>query len=176
MTRGSPPARPLARAGTFEVVVLRDGKESPRKCSLTPLRGRPEIRFLEWRPSVVLDAAGHTLLHVGGEPLTAADRGRPLLLLDASWKKVPRMLRSLRGDPARRSIPRGWETAYPRRSKTFPDPPRGLASVEALFAASAILGEPRFDLLEGYAFAEAFLRANARRLGAPVAPAEGSLQ
>jgi pre-rRNA-processing protein TSR3 len=51
-------------------------------------------------------------------------------------------------------------TAYPRRSRTFTDPERGLASIEALFAALALLGEPRRELLDGYRWAAEFLAAN----------------
>ena len=51
-------------------------------------------------------------------------------------------------------------TAYPRRSRLFADPAQGLASVEALYAALAILGRPRPELLEGYRWASEFLRAN----------------
>jgi pre-rRNA-processing protein TSR3 len=145
----------------LRVVVLRDPKESARKCSLTPLRGRSDVEFVEWRGGVTLDADGMTLLHVEGQPLSREDGGWPLLLLDASWKKVGRMARALRGTPRRRSIPEGFVTAYPRRSKTFPDPASGLASVEALFAASVVLGVPDGSLLDGYPFARTFLARNA---------------
>jgi pre-rRNA-processing protein TSR3 len=55
-------------------------------------------------------------------------------------------------------------SAYPRRSKIHPDPSQGLASVEALFVATLILGEPRHDLIERYRWREAFLAANRRQL------------
>ena len=74
------------------------------------------------------------------------------------------MARCLRGDPVRRSIPGGIETAYPRKSKTFPDPEAGLASVEALFVASVVLGEEDATLLAGYPFAAAFLERNREAL------------
>jgi len=63
-----------------------------------------------------------------------------------------------------RSIPPGFVTVYPRRSKTFDDPANGLASVEALFAASAVLGEENPKLLEGYLWKEQFLEGNRQRL------------
>jgi pre-rRNA-processing protein TSR3 len=51
-------------------------------------------------------------------------------------------------------------TAYPRKSRQFEDPASGLASVEALYAALAILGEARPDLLAQYRWAQGFLDAN----------------
>ena len=75
-------------------------------------------------------------------PLTPADGERPLLVLDATWKLLPAVERAVSGAPVRRSIPRDVLTAYPRVGKTFPDPLGGLASVEALFIARAMLGDP----------------------------------
>jgi len=72
---------------------------------------------------------------------------------------VPQVLRTLEGELALRRLP-PLESAYPRRSKLFEDPAGGLASVEALYAALAILGEPRPELLDGYRWRERFLAAN----------------
>jgi pre-rRNA-processing protein TSR3 len=55
---------------------------------------------------------------------------------------------------------RGFRTAYPRVSKTFPDPAHGLATVEALFLAHHILGRPTAGLLDHYRWAAEFLAAN----------------
>ena len=149
----------------MKVLVLRDPRESAAKCSLTPLRGRPDVAFVEWcGGATVFDAAGMTFLAVGGMPLSRADAGRAILLLDCSWKKVERMRRCLRGEPVPRSIPAGFVTAYPRKSKTFPDPSVGLASVEALYVASVILGEEDPTLLDGYRWAEEFLARNREAL------------
>ncbi len=70
------------------------------------------------------------------------------------------------GPHERRSLPGGFVSAYPRRSRLFEDPRAGLASVEALFVASVVLGERRDELLDGYRFASAFTSANAARLAA----------
>ena len=143
----------------LDVLILRDPRESAKKCSLTPLRGRPGIRFVGFAPDRRLDATGRVLLHPDGEELGPADRGRPLLLVDCSWRRLPKLLATVDGDPLRRQLPR-LATAYPRRSLLFGDPFYGLASIEALYAALALLGEPRRDLLEGYRWAERFLTAN----------------
>ena len=65
-----------------------------------------------------------------GEDLSQADRGIRLLLVDCTWRRLPKLV-----------------TAYPRRSKLTPDPEHGLASVEALYAAMALLDGPRPELL-----------------------------
>ena len=63
------------------------------------------------------------------------------------------------GEPIRRSLP-PLLTAYPRKSQVFEDPERGLASIEALYAAVRILYGPRPELLEGYRWGDEFLRMN----------------
>jgi len=142
-----------------DVMILRDGRESTAKCSLTPLRGMPGLRFQSWRPEDRYAVGKRILLHPGGELLSAADAGSDLLLLDCAWRRVPLMRASLDGELALRRLPR-LQTAYPRRSKLFEDPNEGLASVEALYAALAILGAPRSELLDGYRWRADFLSAN----------------
>jgi pre-rRNA-processing protein TSR3 len=149
-----------------EVLIYRDPRESTRRCSLTPLRGLPGLRFVEHRPPARLDVGERTLLHPEGELLTAADARRGLLLVDCAWRRVDPLLASLDGTLHRRRLPE-LTTAYPRRSKLFQDPAAGLASVEALYAALWILGEPRPELLAGYHFAAAFLEANDFHARAP---------
>ena len=141
------------------VLVLRDPRESTAKCSLTPLRGAPGIRFVDYHPERRVDAGERIHLHPDGDELTAADRGRDLLLIDCSWRRVPQLARTVDGTLHRRRLPR-LVTAYPRRSRTFADPGEGLASVEALVAALAVLGEPRPEWLEGYRWRAEFLAAN----------------
>jgi pre-rRNA-processing protein TSR3 len=149
----------------MDVLILRDPRESLAKCSLTPLRGLPGVRFVDFHGQKRVEAGGRTLLHVEGEELTAADRGRELLLVDCSWRRVERCLRSVDGVLHPRRLP-PLLSAYPRRSKLFHDPDQGLASVEALYVASLLLGEPRPDFLREYRWREAFLAANRERLAA----------
>ena len=143
----------------LDVLILRDPRESVRKCSLTPLRGLPGIRFVNYAIDRRLDAEGRVLLHPGGEPIGPADRGRGLLLVDCAWRRVPSLLATVDGDPPWRSLP-PLSTAYPRKSRQFQDPARGLASVEALYAALAPLGEPHREPLAAYPWADHFLAAN----------------
>jgi pre-rRNA-processing protein TSR3 len=137
--------------------VIRHHKERIRKCSLRFLHDRPELTFLRQRDGFVFDATGFTLLAVDAPPLSAADAGRPLLLLDSSWRWLPQLLACLRGDPVPRSIPGHLATAYPRRSKLFTDPAAGLASIEALYVARALLGDDDPTLLDGYHWKAEFL-------------------
>jgi len=148
------------------VLILRDPRESVGKCSLTPLRGLPGLEFVEYRPDRRLAAGTRILLHPDGEELGPADRGHDLLLVDCAWRRVPSLLRTVDGRLLPRRLP-PLASAYPRRSKTHPDPESGLASVEALFAATVLLGEPRPDLLARYRWRAAFLARNPA-LHAPV--------
>lgn len=149
----------------MHVLVLRDPRESVARCSLTPLRGLAGVRFVDYHPDRRLYAAGRILLDPEGELLTAEDAGRDLLLIDCAWRRVERLARTVDGVLERRRLP-ALHTAYPRRSKTFADPTSGLASVEALYAASVVLGEPRPELLADYRWREEFLARNATVLEA----------
>jgi len=141
------------------VLVFRDRHESLQKCSLTPLRGRPEFCFVEFPRRGPVDAGGRILLHPDGELFGPEDAGRGLMIVDSSWRRLPKLLRLVEGDPPRRRLP-PLRTAYPRVSKRFEDPAEGLASVEALYAALFLLGHARPDLLKGYHWKEQFLELN----------------
>jgi pre-rRNA-processing protein TSR3 len=160
---------------TANLLILRDPRESWRKCSLAPLRGANGIRFVSYHLGLELDAEGRTLLDPEAPPLGPADQGRPLLLLDSSWRRLPKLRACLRGRFVPRSVP-PFVTAYPRRSTTFADPVQGLASIEALFVAACALGRPELDWLRGYRFAREFLRLNPGLPGGPfeLPPAEAA--
>ena len=143
----------------IDVLAWRDPREARAKCSLTPIAGLPGVRIVEVHGRGRLDAGERILLAPDGEELSSEDRGRGLLLIDCAWRKVGSLRRRVDGVLHARRLPR-LVTAYPRKSKTFQDPDEGLASVEALFAATLILGEPRFDFLRGYHWREEFLRMN----------------
>lgn len=147
------------RGRPLDVLILRDPRESAKKCSLTPLHGMDGVRFVTYRGDRRVDAAGRVLLHVDGPELSAADRGRGLLLIDCAWRKVDALRATIDGEPIVRRLP-PLVTAYPRKSRTFADPDAGLASIEALHAAVALLGEPHEELLEHYRWKDEFLRLN----------------
>ena len=157
--------------------IVQDYKENRRKCTLTPLEGRRDCTFARLRhPSKCrrgaaeeqVELRGGILLDVSGPPLQPLDRELlehgPVILLDATWARLPAVVRRLRHRDGerleRRSLPAGFVTAYPRISKLFEDPQAGLASIEALYCASVILGAPCPDLLDGYRWRSEFLESN----------------
>ena len=139
-------------------VIVRHTKENPRKCSILPLRGRPDLVFLNYPVRVRPPLEGYIRLAADGPELTAADADRGLLLLDGSWRWAGSMMRDFADVPPR-SL-HGYRTAYPRVSKLGTDPDHGLASVEALFVAYHILGRPINGLLDHYHWRAEFLRSN----------------
>ncbi len=143
----------------LDVVILRDPRESAKKCSLTPLREVEGVEFLRYRHDGVFEVGERILLDPEGEELTAADAGPGFLLIDCAWRRVGSLNKTLRGTFHRRRLPE-LQTAYPRKSRLFEDPDTGLASVEALYAALFILGQPAPQLLEGYRWRDEFLRLN----------------
>ena len=143
-----------------DILILRDPRESVRRCSLTPLRGMAGVRFVSYHRERRLAAEGRVLLHTDGELLSSADEGAGLLLIDCSWRRVPALLSTLDPPFVLRRLP-ALRTAYPRKSSTFEDPSQGLASIEALYAAQFYLGgggDP--ELLAQYHWADEFLEAN----------------
>ncbi len=143
----------------LDVLILRDPRESTKKCSLTPLRGMSGVRFVGYEPDRRVDAGKRILLHPDGEEITSADRGKPLLLIDCAWRRLPQLLATVDGALEHRRLP-NLITAYPRKSKQFEDPKQGLASIEALYAALVLLGEARPELLESYRWKDEFLGLN----------------
>lgn len=139
-------------------IVVVHPKERRSKCTLEPLRGRPDLEFVTFSPQTPARFDGYIRLAPAGPPLSPADRDRGLLLLDGTWRLVELMERHFSAVPAR-SLP-ALHTAYPRVSKLYRDPPGGLASVEALYAAYRILGRPTRGLLEAYHWADRFLQLN----------------
>ena len=97
------------------------------------------------------------MLAVDGEELSIADAGRPIVLIDSTWRYVNAMRNCIRGEIVPRSLPRGLETAYPRRSKLWTQPDNGLASIEALYAALYVIGIRDASLLTGYHWRAEFL-------------------
>src|SRR5262249_45650796 len=147
-------------------VIVRSPHENPRKCSILPLKGRPDLVFLEHPVRQRPDLTGYVRLAADGAELSAADASCGLLLLDGSWRRTDSMIRAFLAVPPR-SL-HGYRTAYPRKSKRGTDPENGLASVEALFLAYHLLGRPTAGLLDPYRWAEHFLRLNGLAAGTAV--------
>jgi pre-rRNA-processing protein TSR3 len=144
--------------------ILRHPAENLAKCSVEPLRGRADLEFVAAEGPAVVRGDGCILLEVGAPPLTMADAGRRLILLDGNWKHVPRLRARVTGNPLPRSLP-PVPTAYPRRNAEGADPAEGLATVEALYLALRILGVDDPTLLAHYRWRQAFLRNVGATLG-----------
>jgi pre-rRNA-processing protein TSR3 len=138
--------------------IVRHPKENPKKCSVLPLKGRPDLAFLNYPVKQPPDLTGYIRLAADGPELSAADQTMGLLLLDGSWRWARSMTQAF-ADVSPRSL-QGFHSAYPRVSKLGTDPDNGLATVEALFVAYHILGRPTAGLLEHYRWADEFLRLN----------------
>jgi predicted metal-dependent hydrolase/ribosome biogenesis protein Tsr3 len=139
-------------------IIVRHTHENPKKCSVVPLRGRPDVVFLTYpvkeRPSL----EDYVRLAAEGPPLSAEDADKGILLLDGSWRWAAAMTRDFQDVPARSLS--GWQTAYPRVSRLGTDPDNGLASIEAMYVAYHLLGRPTHGLLDHYHWAETFLHTN----------------
>ena len=151
----------------MQVYILYHPRERLSKCTLRPLWGRPDVHITTW-PEVGIIPADVLHLAVDGTPLTPADAGRPILLVDGTWRQALRINSHLRYE--RRVLP-DFRTAFPRVSKTFTDPSGGMASSEALYAASVVLGEPDRSWIAGYYWREEFLARNTERFAEILAAA-----
>ena len=138
------------------ISIIRHPKERRSKCSLTPLEVRADISYYKARDGWSCDVTGVTVLTMGTQELSADDAGRPLLLLDSTWRLLPQLEACLHGEGVRRTLP-AVSTAYPRVSKIAEDPHSGLASVEALYFAKLLLGERDDSLLDAYYWRETFI-------------------
>lgn len=142
-------------------IILRHRKENLKKCSLRGLEGRPDLTFLTYPWEQPQPDLSHTIvLTLDAPPLTIEDKGHPLFFIDGTWRYAEKMVASLNPPFLKRSLPTHIRTAYPRRQDDCADPARGLATVEALYAAYAILGRDTHGLLDHYHWAEEFLLLN----------------
>jgi len=155
-------------------LIWRHRKENLKKCSLRGLETRKDFLFFSYSAAqrsglkTELEALSrrgcYILLALDAPALTSKDYRAGLFLLDATWRYAKEMEKDL---PffEKRSLPSELQTAYPREQSVFcPDPIRGLASVEALFAAYVILGKDTTGLLDHYYWKDRFLTKNAQSL------------
>lgn len=143
-------------------VILRHKKENLRKCSLKGLETREDLVFYTYPKDTLPTLSSYVLLTLEAPLLTASDNQYGLFLIDGTWRHSEVMFKSL-PKPSLfipRSLPKELRTAYPRRQEDCSDPERGLASVEALFAAYQLLGRDPSGLLDFYYWKNAFLEKN----------------
>lgn len=145
-------------------VVLRHRKENLKKCSLRGLEERSDFSFYTYPRDSLPPLNGYILLVLDDAPVVSVhDSARGLFILDATWRYAERMERqtSVQTDKCvRRTLPSGLVTAYPRRQEDCPEPARGLASVEAIYAAYFLMNRDPTGLLNNYHWADSFLQLN----------------
>jgi pre-rRNA-processing protein TSR3 len=139
-------------------VIVVHPRERRAKCSVEPLRGRPDFQFFTFPSPVTTDLTNYIQLGIGGPTLTARDACHGLLLLDGTWRLAGRMAPFYEHIPVR-SLP-AIATAYPRKSQLHNDPSGGLATIEAVYAACRILGRNVHGLLDHYHWKDQFLELN----------------
>lgn len=132
-------------------IILRHRKENLKKCSLTGLEQREDLRFFSypWKEPKP-DLTNYVVLGMNAKPLSMEDTDKGLFLIDGTWSYACKMQRSLKSPFEMRSIPEGFVTAYPRKQDDCENPIRGLASVEALYIAYFLLGRETDGLLDHY--------------------------
>ena len=178
----------MARKQRPPILILQHYKENLRKCSLSHIRRLPGVEFrrlkIEGRipqfPGLrgLVLAVHAPLLSANDAEVFRSNAEASLIVLDGTWAKVDALVRNIRAADREevvdetairdgrlgalwfRSLPSELATAYPRKSKIFPDPETGLASIEALVAALEILDCPARDLLDGYRWGQEFLDKN----------------
>lgn len=153
----------------YEVVL--DWGETVNKCTIAPLAYRSDFRLIGVpRRGPLRSLRADWLLHPDGECITilrtqAAPATPTLAAVDCVWRRLPKLLERLPGTlPRLVRIPEGFVTAYPRKSEIDADPQAGLATIEAIFVAAALLGNWDTTLLSEYYFGRAFVERNARLL------------
>lgn len=146
-----------------KTLILRHRKENLKKCSLKGLEKNGSFCFYTYPKDELPRLEGYALLTLGAKPLTEADSQMGLLLLDGTWRHAEKMAAFVkRGVPMlqERSIPDGWQTAYPRCQNGCLDPSAGLASIEALWISNYLLGRPREELFCNYYWKQLFFDLN----------------
>ncbi|SFH58314.1 DTW domain-containing protein [Planctomicrobium piriforme] len=140
-------------------IIVVHPREKRSKCSVEPLRGRPEFLFWKFPNRGPQPLTSYVRLGLGGPLLSPADSPHGLLLLDGTWRLAAKMEQSYSQLPVRSLLP--WQTAYPRVSKYDTDPAAGLATIEALYAALTQMGRPTDGLLDDYRWGKEFVEKNA---------------
>ena len=151
----------------YEVII--DSSEKANKCTVVPLLYRTDFHLFRVKGSSVLGPLeSPILLHHEGECITTIQKTlgkvQGIATIDCVWRRLDGLLRRIADPrPILARIPDGFETAYPRHSVKSIDPAGGLATIEAIFVAGALLGNWDVTLLSEYYFGREFVELNAKR-------------
>jgi pre-rRNA-processing protein TSR3 len=141
-------------------IILRHRRENLKKCSLRGLESLPFFSFFTYPKDHLPEESGYILLSLGEKELSYQDKDYGIYLIDGTWKLATKMDKTLPFQPEKRSLPKGFKTAYRRRQDDCKDPESGLASIEALYIAYVILKRDHKCLLDHYHFKDEFLAIN----------------
>lgn len=143
-------------------IILRHRKENLKKCTLRGLEGNPHFQFFTYPQDTLPPLARYLLLTLDAPILSDEDRHLGVFLIDGTWNYAEKMQNQLPLPHLfqKRSLPPHLLTAYPRKQTGCADPLRGLASIEALFAAYSLLGRETTGLLDHFHWREQFQRLN----------------
>lgn len=141
-------------------IILRHRRENLKKCSLRGLETLSSFSFYTYPKDHLPEHTGYILLSLGGKELSYEDKDYGIYLIDGTWKLASKMDKTLPFHPEKRSLPKGFKTAYRRRQDDCEDPESGLASIEALYIAYVILRKDHETLLDHYHFKDEFLALN----------------
>lgn len=143
--------------------ILMDKKENPKKCTIHPIKSREDFRVRYFSKNQKIAAfQADCLLHINGQCLSKFhEKFTSIGLIDCTWRKVHGVLQRLEKPfPTLVKIPENFLTAYPRKNQEGKDPSGGLATIEALFIASAFNKQWDETLLDKYHFKKQFLEIN----------------
>lgn len=140
-------------------IILRHRKENLKKCSLRGLEKKEDFIFLKYPRKELPCLTNYFVLAMDGPPISEEDREKGLLLIDGTWRYAEKMLSSVT-HVEKRSLPKQYVTAYPRKQTDCPDPKTGLASIEALYLAFVFLKRDLSGLLDNYHWKDEFKQIN----------------
>lgn len=156
----------------FEILI--DHSETSNKCTILPLAYRSDFKITKFPRQTSskppeLHLHSELLLHPAGHPINeyAAAHGPfngSIAAIDSIWRRLDPIMQAVAKPlPTLVGLPSGFVTAYPRVSRHDFDPEGGLATIEALFIAAALVGHWDESLLSEYFFGQKFLELNAGR-------------
>ncbi|NGX62797.1 MAG: hypothetical protein KR126chlam6_00197 [Candidatus Anoxychlamydiales bacterium] len=145
----------------YPTIIIRHKKENLKKCSLRGLEKRENICFYSYPLKNELpDFSNYFLLEMNAPELKAQDQDKGILLIDSTWKYLAKILKILPENIEKRSLPKNYISAYPRKQTMCTDPIRGLASIEALYLAYMLTKRDITGILDNYYWKEQFLSIN----------------
>lgn len=144
----------------LSTIILRHRRENLKKCSLRGLEDRQDMEFYTYPKSHLPQKQNYILLSFDGEELSINDHDKGIYLIDGTWNLAEKMTKTLDFIPEKRSLPKHYRTAYPRKQTGCCDPDVGLASIEALYISYKILKRDTSSLLDNYHFKDEFLKIN----------------